>query len=68
MAKRLEPSSGPFELTFVPEAALRAQFDGAPDAMAKSFAGLLLGLAAGHEMDLGPARSLLGMFETEAVK
>jgi uncharacterized protein YbjT (DUF2867 family) len=36
----------------VPEVALRAQYDAAPDALQKSFAGLMLALAAGDVIDM----------------
>lgn len=44
-----------FELQFVPEEALKAQKDGAPDALSASFAGLILGVAMGSEIDMKKA-------------
>jgi uncharacterized protein YbjT (DUF2867 family) len=41
-----------FELQFVPEAALQAQKDTAPDPLSLSFASLMLGVAKGSEIDM----------------
>jgi NADH dehydrogenase len=41
-----------FELQFVPEAALQAQKDAAPDPLSLSFASLMLGVAKGSEIDM----------------
>lgn len=48
-----ERASGkPFEVTHVPQEALRVQFDGALDPMQKSFLGLMLCYAAGDFIDM----------------
>ncbi|MEJ7767150.1 MAG: SDR family oxidoreductase [Chitinophagaceae bacterium] len=44
--------SGKFELQFVPEEALRAQKEGAHDPLSESFAGLMLGVVSGNEIDM----------------
>jgi uncharacterized protein YbjT (DUF2867 family) len=67
VAERLAPSAGPVKLNFVRADHLRSQFEGAADPAAKSFAGLLLGLAAGYQIDPGRARSILGMKDIENV-
>jgi len=41
-----------FELQFVPEDALRAQKEGAPDPLSESFAALMLSVAHGSEIDM----------------
>jgi uncharacterized protein YbjT (DUF2867 family) len=41
-----------FELQFVPEETLRAQKNGAQDALSESFAGLMLAVANGSEIDM----------------
>ncbi len=41
-----------WELQFVPEEILRAQKDAAPDPLSESFAGLMLGVANGSEIDM----------------
>ena len=41
-----------FELQFVPEEALKAQKEGAPDPLSESFAALMLGVANGSEIEM----------------
>ncbi|MGZ8524965.1 MAG: SDR family oxidoreductase [Chitinophagaceae bacterium] len=41
-----------FELQFVPEEAIRAQRDAAPDPLSESFAALMLGVVQGSEIDM----------------
>ncbi len=41
-----------FELQFVPEEAIKAQRDGAPDPLSESFATLTLGVVNGSEIDM----------------
>ena len=51
----LEEETGrQFEVTHVPEEALRAQKDAAPDSRAETFAGLMLGTAGGSVADPPP--------------
>ncbi|CAN5691384.1 N/A [soil metagenome] len=50
-----------FELQFVPEEALRAQDEGAPDPLSKSFASLMLGVALGSEIDMKRALDVFPM-------
>ncbi len=50
-----ELGKAPFQLEEVPEAALVAQYENAPDPMAKSFGGLMLTAARGSKMDLRPS-------------
>jgi uncharacterized protein YbjT (DUF2867 family) len=53
VVKVFETSQGKkFELQFVPEEALKAQKDGAQDPLSKSFAGLMLGICSGSEIDM----------------
>ena len=47
-----EIGAAPFTVQPVPEAALRAQFDGATDSLQKSFAGLMLDYARGDEIPM----------------
>jgi NADH dehydrogenase len=42
----------PFEVQHVPDEALQGQFAAATDPMQKSFAGLMIGYAAGHPVDM----------------
>ena len=51
----------PFNLEHVPEAALRAQFQGAADSMQKSFAALLLGYVQGGAIDMTPVVETFGI-------
>jgi uncharacterized protein YbjT (DUF2867 family) len=50
-----------FELQFVPEEALRAQKNAAQDPLSESFAALMLGFAAGSEIDMKNTLSILPM-------
>ena len=50
-----------FELQFVPQEALQAQKEQAQDPLSKSFAGLMLGVAEGVEVDTRNAHNLLPM-------
>ena len=50
-----------FELQFVPEEALRAQKEGAPDPLSESFAALMLGVANGSEIDMKNTIGMLPM-------
>ena len=47
-----EVAGAPFEVQHVPENALQAQFDAAPDSLQKSFAGLMLDYASGDEIPM----------------
>jgi uncharacterized protein YbjT (DUF2867 family) len=47
-----EESGKAFSLQMVPEEALRAQKEGAPDSLSKSFAGLMIGYAEGSEIKM----------------
>jgi hypothetical protein len=42
----------PFEVQHVPDEALQDQFAAATDPMQKSFVGLMIGVAAGHPVDM----------------
>ncbi len=59
---RFEAISGrSFALEFVPQEALRAQYNCASDSMSKSFAALMLGCAQGDETDMGPVVQTFGL-------
>jgi uncharacterized protein YbjT (DUF2867 family) len=59
---RFEKIGGrPFQLEHVPEQTLRAQFDGAADAMQKTFAGLMLGYLYGDAIDMAPVVDQFGL-------
>ena len=59
---RFEKIGGrPFQLEHVPEQTLRAQFDGAADAMQKTFAGLMLGYMYGDAIDMAPVVDQFGL-------
>jgi len=47
-----ELADASFEVQYVPEEALRAQFDGATDSLQKSFTGLMLDYAGGDEIPM----------------
>jgi uncharacterized protein YbjT (DUF2867 family) len=51
-------SGKPFELQFVPAAALKAQIEGATDPLQKSFAALMLSQSNGDEVDTSLAQKL----------
>ena len=50
-----------FEIEYIPEPALRSQFEGATDSMQKSFAGLMLGYAYGDAIDMAPVVDKFGL-------
>lgn len=50
-----------FTLDYIPEAALRTQYETATDSMAKTFAGLMLGAAYGDAIDPAPVRETFGL-------
>jgi len=50
-----------FEIQFVPEEALRAQKNGAPDPLSESFAALMLGVANGSEIDMKKATDIFSV-------
>jgi len=59
---RFERIAGrPFRLEHVPEAALRAQFEGATDSLQKSFAALMLGYLHGDAMNMAPVVDTFGI-------
>ncbi|HUK17306.1 MAG TPA: SDR family oxidoreductase [Bryobacteraceae bacterium] len=59
---RFERIAGrPFRLEHVPEAALRAQFEGATDSLQKSFAALMLGYLHGDAMNMAPVVETFGI-------
>lgn len=59
---RFEKTGGrPFRVEHVPEAALRAQFEGATDSMQKSFAALMLGYLHGDAIDTAPVVDTFGI-------
>jgi uncharacterized protein YbjT (DUF2867 family) len=51
----------PFRLEHVPEAVLRAQFEGATDSLQKSFAALMLGCLHGDAMNMSPVVDTFGI-------
>lgn len=51
-------SGKPFELQFVPAAALKAQIEGATDPLQKSFASLMLSQSNGDEVDMSLAQKV----------
>jgi uncharacterized protein YbjT (DUF2867 family) len=51
----------PFQIEHVPEEVLRAQLEGATDPMQKSFAGLMLGYAAGDAIEMRGVVSQFGL-------
>ncbi len=62
VAARFERIDGrPFQLEHVPEAALRSQFNGAPDSMQKSFAALMLGHIYGDAINMRPVVDKFGI-------
>jgi len=59
---RFEKIGGrPFQLEHIPESALRAQYDAAPDSMQKSFAALMLGYLQGDAMNMDPVIERFGL-------
>lgn len=59
---RFEEIGGrPFRLEHIPEDALRAQFESAPDSLQKSFAGLMLGYLFGDAMEMRPVVETYGL-------
>ena len=59
---RFEKIGGrPFQLEHIPESALRAQYDAAPDSMQKSFAALMLGYLQGDAMNMEPVIERFGL-------
>lgn len=50
-----------FELQFIPLVALEAQLSAAPDDMSKTFAGLMLFYAAGHDVDMTEKQKLVAV-------
>jgi len=59
---RFEKISGkPFKTEFIPEEALRVQFDEATDSMQKSFAALMLGYASGDAINMTRVREEFGI-------
>ncbi len=50
-----------FRLDHIPESALRSQYEAAPDSMAKTFTGLMLGAANGDAIDPAPVREAFGL-------
>jgi uncharacterized protein YbjT (DUF2867 family) len=56
VVERFETLGGqPFDLEFVPEAALRSQMDSARSSLEKSFAGLMLAYHRGYDIDMTEA-------------
>ena len=62
VVKRFETAGGgKLEVEIISEETLRAQYELASDSMEKTFAGLMLGCAAGDAMDMQPVVDTFGV-------